>query len=358
MKLMRNLALASLYATVLLSQDAQAQDILGRLKDILAKLVSPAQIESTLQRKDNETLVPSSDRMCNSLDHSYTLTESLTELGLDELRCNLVNCPAQEKIPTDNKQLEHWLYDYSKKHVWLPVAVENVIGASLLSDMQKDGIILERGSPITDRLYSRVDQSLEIARRAYSNVPYNLKIYIIDITEQVNAQAAPGGYMFVTRSAATDLDDDALMLVLGHEVAHLAKRHLSKQLQQRLMDTNDGVGLFRRVIVQKLDIKQQTNETSEIIKRLQCSFAQYDRDQETQADSCAARVLVESGGDPVTAWDDFVRVRGSVVMPAKKDKTTSNAACYASLETHPEDRDRANNIRAAAAQHRARLRAN
>ena len=53
----------------------------------------------------------------------------------------------------------------------------------------------------------------------------------------MNAEALPAGYIYVTRKAANDLDDGALQLVLGHEIAHVAKRHTSKQIQQRLVDT-------------------------------------------------------------------------------------------------------------------------
>jgi predicted Zn-dependent protease len=48
-------------------------------------------------------------------------------------------------------------------------------------------------------------------------------------TEVVNAFALPGGYVYVTRGLLAHLDNEAqLAVVLGHEVAHVAARHSSK----------------------------------------------------------------------------------------------------------------------------------
>jgi Zn-dependent protease with chaperone function len=339
----------------LLTQDAHAEGILDRIRNLIIKAVNLNQSETNFQKKNNETLEPSSDRLCDSLDHSYTLTESLTELGVDEVWCKFMKCQQSEMvIPSDEKKLGTWLYNYSMKHVWLPVSFESEIGLYLLGSMQDQGAILERGSPITDRLYARVELALEAAKKSYPSAPYELKVFIVDITDQVNAQAAPGGNIFITRAAAKDLDDDALGLVLGHEVAHLAKRHMSKQLQQRLLETADGLEIFKRLLIQKFDIKQQTTITTGIFNRLKCSFAQYDQDQESQADACAVRVMIEAGGDPIVAWDNFVRVRGTIATaPKPKTQSSANSACFASLGSHPQDRERSNNIKSATHHHRA-----
>jgi predicted Zn-dependent protease len=48
-------------------------------------------------------------------------------------------------------------------------------------------------------------------------------------TEVVNAFALPGGFVYVTRGLLAHLDSEAqLAVVLGHEVAHVAARHSSK----------------------------------------------------------------------------------------------------------------------------------
>jgi len=51
-------------------------------------------------------------------------------------------------------------------------------------------------------------------------------------TDDVNAFAAPGGYIFVTRGLLETINTEAeLAGVLGHEVGHVAGRHVCKQLE-------------------------------------------------------------------------------------------------------------------------------
>ncbi|MGH8528051.1 MAG: M48 family metalloprotease, partial [Gammaproteobacteria bacterium] len=155
--------------------------------------------------------------------------------------------------------------------------------------------------------------------------------------------------------AAKDLEQDALQLVIGHEVAHLAKRHMSKQLQQRLMGTEQGVGLFKGLLGVNRDAGQQANTAKRIVDRLQCSFAKYEQDQESQADACSARAMIEAGGDPIAAWEEYLRVRGTVAANEPKTQDRRRAACFAALASHPEDRARENQLRHAASHHRAKM---
>ncbi len=53
----------------------------------------------------------------------------------------------------------------------------------------------------------------------------------------INAYAAPGGYIFVTRSAVNLMQSEAeLAGVLAHEIAHVTQRHIVKALKIRASD--------------------------------------------------------------------------------------------------------------------------
>ena len=53
-------------------------------------------------------------------------------------------------------------------------------------------------------------------------------------TDQVNAFATPGGYIFVTRGALALMQDEAeLAGVLAHEVGHVNEKHVVKEIQKR-----------------------------------------------------------------------------------------------------------------------------
>lgn len=52
-------------------------------------------------------------------------------------------------------------------------------------------------------------------------------------TDEVNAFAAPGGYVFVTRGALDIMESEAeLAAVLGHEIAHVDLRHILRRVQR------------------------------------------------------------------------------------------------------------------------------
>ena len=356
----RRLCMLLVLAAALSSYAVYSESFLDKLKKALPQLQlpgappAPAPQNAEQNAAARETLDPASDRLCDSLGRSYALTENLLEIATDQLKCKLTQCRPDEMLPKGGAQLEPWLRNYSNKRVWLPVPLESAIGATFLSDQQAHGILLERGQPNTDKLYANVDKALAAAKKSYPEVPYELKVFVIDVTDRVNAQASPGGYIFVTKAAAKDLDDDALQLVVGHEVAHLAKRHMSKQLQQRLMESEQGVELFKRLISLRLERSQQSEMAKQIVDRLQCAFAKYDQGQETQADACSARNMIETGRDPIAAWDEYLRVRGSVTASEAPSPDPKRATCFATLASHPEDPDRESNLRHAASHHLAR----
>lgn len=62
------------------------------------------------------------------------------------------------------------------------------------------------------------------------NIPYHVAILA---TDDVNAYACPGGYIFVTRGVLNMVRDEAeLAAVLAHEISHVTERHIIKALQQ------------------------------------------------------------------------------------------------------------------------------
>lgn len=63
-------------------------------------------------------------------------------------------------------------------------------------------------------------------------------------SEEINAFAAPGGYIFITRGALSQMKDEAeLAGVLGHEIGHINARHMVKAFDIRGTDTSAGAGL-------------------------------------------------------------------------------------------------------------------
>jgi beta-barrel assembly-enhancing protease len=77
---------------------------------------------------------------------------------------------------------------------------------------------------VGDTLASRSDRP---------NLPYHFAI--LD-TNDVNAYACPGGFIFVTRGAMDMVKDEAeLAAILAHEISHVTERHIVKALQHSKM---------------------------------------------------------------------------------------------------------------------------
>ncbi|TXK46389.1 M48 family metalloprotease [Pontibacter qinzhouensis] len=109
------------------------------------------------------------------------------------------------------------------------------VAAEVDSTYRANGTLLERNSanatPYThlDRIVNRVLNSGEVKYR--NEFPWTVKI--IRDNENLNAFAAPGGYIYVYTGIIKYLDDeDHFAGVLAHEIAHADKRHSVRQLQR------------------------------------------------------------------------------------------------------------------------------
>ncbi len=64
-----------------------------------------------------------------------------------------------------------------------------------------------------------------------ADLPWSFKLLN---TKDVNAMAAPGGYIYVTRGLLEEVtSDDELAGVVGHEIAHVVKRHGAKMIEKQ-----------------------------------------------------------------------------------------------------------------------------
>jgi predicted Zn-dependent protease len=125
--------------------------------------------------------------------------------------------------------------------------------------------------------------------------------------DDVNALAAPGGYVFVTRGALAIMRDEATLAgVLGHEVGHVALRHhdatikASKRKGAAMSGLQTGlaftsVGQFSQLIALATDaVVEQT-----VLKG-------HSRAEEGESDTVGFRYATAAGYDPA-GLRDFLR---------------------------------------------------
>ena len=144
---------------------------------------------------------------------------------------------------------------------------------------------------------------------------------------EVNAFAAPGGRIFVTRGILPYLDSEAeLAGVLGHECGHVTARHTAQQVTRQQLF---GLGL----VVGSVASSQVASAAGAIEQGLGLLFLSYSRGNEAQADELGFRYIRRARYDPREMSDVF-RVLERVGQLSGGGKVPTWAA------THPAPEDR------------------
>jgi len=144
--------------------------------------------------------------------------------------------------------------------------------------------------PEQTRRIERIGKSL-VAVCERKDMPYTFKI--LNERKELNAMAAPGGFIYITRALLEALEsDDEIAFVLGHEIGHVAGDHIRKQLSQAiagsiLLDILTG-GSSRLVRI-GADIMFSLYQSG------------YSRQHERDADTRGVRYMKAAGYNPVAA---------------------------------------------------------
>lgn len=127
-------------------------------------------------------------------------------------------------------------------------------------------------------------------------------------TDEINAYAAPGGYVFVTRGAMARMQDEAeLAAVLAHEIGHIVERHIVKDLNIRGSDASGTSGLA--MIIGAPTEAARTTFNQFVDKAVDILFKDgYKREDEVQADRDAVTLCALTGYDPAALSRYFDRV--------------------------------------------------
>lgn len=130
-------------------------------------------------------------------------------------------------------------------------------------------------------------------------------------TDQINAYAAPGGYVFVTRGALAKMQDEAeLATVLAHEVAHVVLRHVVNELNIKGADGSAMSGLARLIGGGTDSARVAFSQT--VDKALDILFKDgYKREDEAQADQDAVILSAAAGYDPGGLVRYFTRLNAA-----------------------------------------------
>lgn len=158
-------------------------------------------------------------------------------------------------------------------------------------------------------------------------------------SEEVNAFAAPGGLIVVTRGMVQCCqNEDELAAVLAHEICHVTLKHgLSAIKQSRLTEafTIIGAETAKQVGGEELASLTEAFEGSvgDVVKTLTVNG--YSRKQETRADAAAVEIL-RRAGYPETAI---------ITMLERMNARLSDSGGLGFAKTHPSAASRADALR-------------
>lgn len=165
----------------------------------------------------------------------------------------------------------------------------------------------------------------------YKNVfPY--KFYVIHDDSTVNAFCLPGGYIYVYTGLMKFLENEAALVgVIGHEIAHAERRHMTQRLTSYY-----GVSMILGLV-----LGSDPNTLGQIAANLfvGLGFLANSRADEEEADNFSINYLKNSKYFPGGILDFFEKIR---LEQAKKGQTPGDLERL--LATHPLPQDRIENV--------------
>ncbi|HQT32120.1 MAG TPA: M48 family metalloprotease [Thiobacillus sp.] len=145
-------------------------------------------------------------------------------------------------------------------------------------------------------------------------------------SEDINAFAAPGGYVFVTKGLYRRLNNEAeLAGVLGHEIAHVTQRHHLKVLKQSSLISALGQVASSKAQSSDQVVQNLIGNGAEILAR------GLDKSAEFEADRIGMAYAARAGYTP---WGLPDVLQDLVALPARDERTS---LLY---KTHPHPADR------------------
>ena len=106
---------------------------------------------------------------------------------------------------------------------WYSLEKEVALGRQLAEEVERQAKMLD--DPLVGEYVNRIGQNL--ARQSAAPVVFTFKVIR---SNELNAFALPGGFVFVNTGLIKMCDDEAeLAAALAHEVAHVAARHMTRQ---------------------------------------------------------------------------------------------------------------------------------
>ncbi|MEO9885304.1 MAG: M48 family metalloprotease [Balneola sp.] len=165
----------------------------------------------------------------------------------------------------------------------------------------------------------------------YRNTDFTFRVLASPV---VNAFALPGGYVYVTRGLLAHLENEAqLMVVLGHEIGHVAARHASQRAAEQQFGQLAVIGgaiLGESFGLDGGNILQLSSQTAQLL------FLSYSRDDERESDQLGVEYSAMKGYEAAEGGEFF--------RSLKRISEKSGQSIPSHLSSHPDPGEREENI--------------
>jgi beta-barrel assembly-enhancing protease len=203
---------------------------------------------------------------------------------------------------------------------WYSTETEIRMGKSYAMQLEKSVKFIN--DPVVNEYVNRIAQNL--VKNSDAKVPFTIKV--ID-SDEVNAMALPGGFMYVNSGLILTADDEAEMAgVIAHEIGHVAAHHAVRE-QTRMNYAQLGT-------IPLIFIGGWTGygiyEAAQI--GIPLTFLSFSRGFESQADFLGVQYMYRAGYDPQAFVTIFEKLEN-----LEKTKPHMIAKAFSS---HPQTPDR------------------
>lgn len=208
---------------------------------------------------------------------------------------------------------------------WAEVSTEQevALGRSAAQKLESQSGI--DSSPELNRRLQTIGQALSrVAGR--NDIQFQFKVLA---TDEFNAMALPGGFVYATRALMRGMSDGEIAFVLGHELSHVVQRHSIRQMENEQMRKAGWLAVLIGLSGGRIN-RQSVQLAGLVDQMLDSRFSQAD---ESEADRLGTATMARAGYDPAYA---LVALR----TLAGKHNGETPAFINAMVGSHPMPQDR------------------
>ncbi|UCD87537.1 MAG: M48 family metalloprotease [Desulfobacterales bacterium] len=235
-------------------------------------------------------------------------TEAIIDIGVSS---GLITESQGESISKSTKAVARSFEDFTPEQ-------EYYVGRSV------GAVILNKYKPYNSKKANDYINILGQILSKASDMPETFGGYhfLIQDSDEVNALAAPGGLIFVTRGMLRCCQhEDAVAAVLAHEIGHVQAKHgLQAIKKSRITSALTTIGIEGAKTFGEEELAELTETFESSISDITATLVNngYSRNFERDADKAAVTILKRVGYDP-NGLEDMLKIMSKKLKPGGLD---------------------------------------